>query len=73
MQALRFIAEPSNSRLVIDLPSGLDHGRLEVIVMPAPDVTDVVQRTVPATLRGSVTMNDDLVAPLPEDDWDALK
>jgi len=73
MQALRFIAVPSNSRLVIDLPSGLDHGRLEVIVMPAPDVPSMSQRSVPSTLRGSVVMDDDLIAPLPEDDWDALK
>jgi hypothetical protein len=73
MQALRFITEPSNCRLVIDLPRGLDHGLLEVIVMPAPEIPSKPARSVPTALHGSVIMRDDLIVPLPEDDWDALK
>ena len=69
MQALRFIAEPVNRRLVIDLPLGLDCGPLEIIVMPAPASPPKRQHD----LRGSAVMADDLIAPVAEDDWDAVQ
>ena len=77
MEALRFIAEPVNHRLVIDLPPGLESQRLEVIVLPASE-----QESAPTTtthhrpdvrLRGTVSMRDDLMEPaFTEKDWDAL-
>lgn len=71
MQALRFIAEPVNRRLVIDLPLGLDCGPLEIIVMPAPAPASPPKRQ--HDLRGSAVMADDLIAPVAEDDWDAVQ
>lgn len=78
MEVLRFVAEPVNHQLVIDLPPSLDHQRLEVIVKPAADnVSPVVsrgRRKPSPLLAGSVILADDLIAPaVIEEDWDALK
>jgi len=79
MEALRLIVEPKNRKLVIDLPSGLDQRRLEVIIMPAMDSEPVyppprVRRKPSALLAGTVALKDDLIAPaVPETDWEALK
>lgn len=78
MQALRFIAEPVNHQLVIDLPPNMDDIRLEVIVFPANEQDTspgvVTRRTPSHRLAGTVILHDDLIAPAcPEEDWDALR
>jgi len=78
MEALRFITEPINHQLIIDLPPGLDSRRLEVIVFPTNDqlaAPETVARLKPSPrLAGTVTLHDDLITPAcPEEDWEALR
>jgi hypothetical protein len=78
MEALRFITEPINHQLIIDLPPGLDSRRLEVIVFPANDqvaAPEPAARLKPSPrLAGTVILHDDLIAPAcPEEDWEALR
>ncbi|QLQ25663.1 MAG: hypothetical protein HZT41_13010 [Dechloromonas sp.] len=79
MEALRLIAEPKNHQLIIDLPPSLDQRRLEVIIMPASGFESAAtasagRRKPSVLLAGTVSLRDDLVAPvIPESDWDALK
>ena len=78
MEALRFITEPINHQIIIDLPPGLDSRRVEVIVFPA---NDQVAAPEPATrlkpsphLAGTVILHDDLITPAcPEENWEALR
>ena len=77
MEALCFIAEPVNHRLVIDLPPGLESKRLEVVVLPASEQesapTSTTHHRPDARLRGTVSIRDDLIEPaFTEKDWDAL-
>lgn len=77
MEALRLFARPVDRKLVIELPPGLDEGRLEVIVLRADEPaesgsTAAVRHQPSARLAGSVTLVDDLIEPAsPADDWDA--
>ena len=79
MQALRLIARPSNHQLLIELPPGLDDCLLEVIVLPAAETDPVYavsrRRRRPAPmLAGTVTLQDDLLAPaIPDSDWEVLR
>ena len=78
MEALRLIAETTNHQVTIDLPPGMGAKRLEIIVLPADNElpsTPTGQRRKPSPLlRGTVVLRDDLItAPIPEEDWDALK
>lgn len=79
MQALRLIARPSNHQLLIELPPGMDDCLLEVIVLPAAETDPVSavsrRRRRPAPrLAGTVTLQDDLLAPaIPDTDWEVLR
>jgi len=79
MEALRLFAEPKGHQLIIDLPLGLEQRRLEVIIMPAADHIAHAplkegRHKPSALLAGTVTLNDDLIAPaVPASDWDVLK
>jgi hypothetical protein len=78
MEALRLIAETTNRQVTIDLPPGMDAKRVEIIVLPAdnelPSTPPGERRKASHLLRGTVVLQDDLVtAPIPEEDWDALK
>jgi hypothetical protein len=77
VEALRFIAEPVNHRLAIDLPPGLENKRLEVIVLPASEQesapTPTTHHRPNARLRGTVSIRDDLIErAFTEKEWDAL-
>jgi hypothetical protein len=79
MQAFRVYANPTDRQLIIDLPPELGHQLLEVIVMPASDQqkgsdTQPQRRKPSPRLAGTVTMQDDLIAPAAsETEWESLK
>ncbi len=69
MEALRFITEPINHQIIIDLPPGLDSRRLEVIVFPANDQVAAPESAVRLKpgprLAGTVILHDDLIEKSP--------
>ena len=75
MEALRFRARPVDRRIMIELPSHMANGTVEVIVLgvkrPSPKKGKL--RQPPMELSGTVVY-DDLIAPaVPENDWNALQ
>jgi len=67
MEALRLIAETTNHQVTIDLPPGMDAKLVEIIVLPAdnelPPAPTGERRKASQLLRGTVVLQDDLIAP----------